>query len=59
MKDGLVSRKEVMKALNEEYNRKAAEAGFPRDFGLKLAWIEKAVNSVASTEEKETGGENG
>lgn len=40
MREGLISRSETMKAITTEYNRKAT-----RD-GLKLAWIEKAVNSV-------------
>lgn len=35
-----IGRQEVMKAIAEEYNRKGTNDG------LKLAWIEKAVNSV-------------
>ena len=37
----LVSRKAVMDSLTEEYNRR-------REDGLKLAWIELAVNRVGS-----------
>lgn len=40
MNDDLVSRQEVMVHLIHEYNRKAD------DHGLKLAWIEKAVNEA-------------
>lgn len=40
MRDEHVSRSEVMKAITEEYNRKSTGEG------LKLAWIEKAVNSA-------------
>lgn len=40
MKDEIISRSEVMKSITAEYNRKATGDG------LKLAWIEKAVNSV-------------
>lgn len=36
----MINREEAMKALTEEYNRKATGDG------LKLAWIEKAINSV-------------
>ena len=36
----LVSRKKVIESLKNEYNRKHT------DDGLKLAWIEKAVNDV-------------
>ncbi|MBR3238976.1 MAG: hypothetical protein IKF99_11120 [Oscillospiraceae bacterium] len=43
MRTDLVRRDEVMKALVTEYNRRYA-AG-EKD-GLRLAWIEKAVNSV-------------
>ena len=43
MKDELISRAEVMKALTEEYNRRHTEQN-----GLQLAYIEKAVNSVDS-----------
>lgn len=35
-----ICKDEVMKAITEEYNRKGTNDG------LKLAWIEKAVNSV-------------
>lgn len=38
--DELVRRGDVMKALTKEYNDRYKEGG------LKLAWIEKAVNSV-------------
>lgn len=43
MNDELVSRKAVMDELVKEYNRRydAGDRG-----GLKLAWIEKAVNSA-------------
>lgn len=37
-----IDRKTVMKAITKEYNRKSSNDG------LKLAWIEKAVNSVSS-----------
>lgn len=40
MKDDTVSRAAVMESLTKEYNRR-----LPAD-GLKLAWIEKAVNEV-------------
>lgn len=36
----LVNRKTVMKSITEEYNRRRTGDG------LKLAWIEKAVNAV-------------
>lgn len=40
MGDEYISRSDAMKAITEEYNRR-------RDGdGLKLAWIEKALNSV-------------
>lgn len=42
MRDELVSRKEIMKAITDEYNRRSDGNG------LKLAYIEKAVNSVDS-----------
>lgn len=38
MNDDYISRKEVMASLTEEYNRRRA------DGGLRLAWIELAVN---------------
>ena len=38
--DALVSKKELMASMKEEYNRKACGTG------LKLAWIEKAVNDT-------------
>lgn len=43
MRDDLVSRKAVIESLTKEYNRriKAGDRG-----GLKLAWIEKAVDDV-------------
>lgn len=41
MKDRYISQTEVMRAISEEYKRKAE-----RGSGLKLAWIEKAINSV-------------
>ena len=37
----LVERQAVMESLKKEYNRKHTAGG-----GLKLAWIEKAVNEV-------------
>jgi hypothetical protein len=42
-RNDLVRREDVMQALLAEYNRRfmAGDRG-----GLKLAWIEKAVNSV-------------
>ena len=40
MKDGTVSRAAVMQSLTREYNRRRTGDG------LKLAWIEKAVNEV-------------
>lgn len=42
-----VSREEVMRALKEEYNRRWTMG---ERAGLKLAWIEKAVNSVGKGE---------
>ena len=41
-KNDIVSREAVMQALIDEYNKRFQEQG------LKLAWIEKAVNSVKS-----------
>lgn len=43
MRNDLVIRSEVMRSLTEEYNRRYKEGG------LKLAWIEKAVNEVPGT----------
>lgn len=40
MRDDLVRRSEVMESLTAEYNRRYKEGG------LKLAWIEKAVNEA-------------
>ena len=40
MRDDIVSRREVMASLVAEYNRRYSEGG------LKLAWIEKAVNDT-------------
>ena len=40
MKDDTVSRAAVMQSLTKEYNRRRTGDG------LKLAWIEKAVNEV-------------
>ena len=40
MKDDTVSRAAVMESLTKEYNRRRTGDG------LKLAWIEKAVNEV-------------
>lgn len=40
MRDDIVSRREIMKSLVTEYNRRYSEGG------LKLAWIEKAVNDT-------------
>ena len=40
MRNDLVIRSEIMRSLTEEYNRRYKEGG------LKLAWIEKAVNDV-------------
>lgn len=40
MKDDTVSRVAVMQSLTKEYNRRRTGDG------LKLAWIEKAVNDV-------------
>lgn len=56
-RNDLVRREDVMQALLAEYNRRfmAGDRG-----GLKLAWIEKAVNSVptmnAAGEEQATCG---
>lgn len=44
--DDYIKRSDALEALKAEYNRKAAEGDFPIGFGLKLAWIEKALNSV-------------
>ena len=44
MRDDLVSRKEIIDSLVNEYNRKRTNDG------LKLAWIEKAVNVVPSAQ---------
>ena len=46
-RNDLVRREDVMQALLAEYNRRfmAGDRG-----GLKLAWIEKAVNSVPPAE---------
>lgn len=41
-----VSREDVMRALKEEYNRRHAKG----EHGLKLAWIEKAINSAGKGE---------
>jgi len=40
MRNDLVVRSEVMRSLTDEYNRRYKEGG------LKLAWIEKAVNDT-------------
>lgn len=40
MRNDLVIRSEIMRSLTEEYNRRYKEGG------LKLAWIEKAVNDT-------------
>ena len=46
----LIDRKAVMESITAEYNRKGTGDG------LRLAWIEKAVNSVPSvTPEQKTG----
>ena len=49
-RNDLVRREDVMQALLAEYNRRfmAGDRG-----GLKLAWIEKAVDSVPAVQEKE------
>lgn len=39
-----INRQDAMKCITEEYNRKRSGDG------LKLAWIEKAVNSVPSAQ---------
>lgn len=49
MRDDLVSRKAIMESLVREYNRRFKEG----ERGLRLAWIEKAVNDVAPASEKE------
>lgn len=46
----LISRQAVIESLKNEYNRKASESGWDRSFGLKLAWIEKAVDGVPAAE---------
>lgn len=46
LKDDLVRRGDVMDELVKEYNRRWQEGG------LKLAWIEKAVNSAGPVREK-------
>jgi hypothetical protein len=45
MKDDTVSRAAVMQSLTKEYNRRRTGDG------LKLAWIEKAVNEVPAVTE--------
>lgn len=50
MRHDLIRRDEVMDALTQEYNRRYA-AG-EKD-GLRLAWIEKAVNSVTAADEED------
>ena len=42
----LIRRQDAFEELKKEYNRKGAESGWEPGFGLKLAWIEKAINSV-------------
>ena len=48
-RNDLVRREDVMQALLAEYNRRfmAGDRG-----GLKLAWIEKAVDSVPAAEKE-------
>lgn len=46
MRDELISRAAVMRALTGEYNRRRMREGLHPGEGLKLAWIEKAVNTV-------------
>lgn len=48
MRDGLVSRIKIMAALVKEYNYRRQQEDW--EGGLKLAWIEKAVNSVPDAE---------
>lgn len=48
MKDDTVSRAAVMQSLTKEYNRRRTGDG------LKLAWIEKAVNDVPAEESTDT-----
>lgn len=43
--EDLISRKEAMKELTAEYNRRYA---LGEKDGLRLAWIEKAINSAPS-----------
>ena len=50
MRHDLVHRDEVMAALVAEYNRRYMEGDRG---GLKLAWIEKAVNSVPAADEED------
>ena len=42
----MINRKEAMKALTAEYNRRRYAHDLHPGEGLKLAWIEKAINSV-------------
>lgn len=44
MNDDTISRKAVMESLTKEYNRRFQEGG------LKLAWIEKAVNETPAAQ---------
>ena len=47
MNDDTISRKAVMESLTREYNRRFKEGG------LKLAWIEKAVNETPAAQSEE------
>lgn len=47
MRDDLISRTEVMRSLTAEYDRRSA---LGEKDGLRLAWIEKAVNETPSVE---------
>lgn len=48
MRSDLVRRDEVMKSLTNEYNIRFRAEGIIAFGGLRLAWIEKAINDVHS-----------
>ena len=47
----LIRRQDAFEELKKEYNRKGAESGWELGFGLRLAWIEKAINSVPAVQQ--------
>lgn len=53
MRSDLVRRDEVMKSLTNEYNIRFRAEGIIAFGGLRLAWIEKAVDDVKPAESRD------